>query len=133
MENLLDNALRYAKTTVNINLEKDLLEVFNDGELMSKDRIDKLFKPYEKGTKGKFGLGLSIVKKVCDTYGYNVVVNGKKDIVSVKLKLDEDFSKDDVEILEDMLVVAINDAMKKADADKAEKLGKYGQGLSGLM
>lgn len=63
----------------------------------------------------------------------HVVVNGKKDIVSVKLKLDEDFSKDDVEILEDMLVVAINDAMKKADADKAEKLGKYGQGLSGLM
>lgn len=73
VENLLDNAIRYAKTTITIKLKKDLLEVFNDGELLSKDRIDKLFKPYEKGTKGKFGLGLSIVKKVTETYGYNVV------------------------------------------------------------
>lgn len=73
VENLLDNAIRYAKTTITIKLNKDLLEVFNDGELLSKDRIDKLFKPYEKGTKGKFGLGLSIVKKVTETYGYNVV------------------------------------------------------------
>ena len=73
VENLLDNALRYAKTQVKITLDKDSLEVFNDGELIEKDRIDKLFKPYEKGTKGKFGLGLSIVKKVTETYGYNVV------------------------------------------------------------
>lgn len=72
VENLLDNALRYAKTKVIVNLQDNLLEVFNDGECMDKDRIDKLFKPYEKGTKGKFGLGLSIVKKVCDTYGYTV-------------------------------------------------------------
>ena len=63
----------------------------------------------------------------------NVVVNGKKDIVSVKLNLDDDFSKDDVEILEDMILVALNDAMKKADADKENRMSKYGQGLSGLM
>ncbi|MDO4940459.1 MAG: HAMP domain-containing sensor histidine kinase [Erysipelotrichaceae bacterium] len=73
VENLLDNAIRYAKTTIRISLSKDLLEVYNDGDLMDKDRISKLFKPYEKGTKGKFGLGLSIVKKVTETYGYNVV------------------------------------------------------------
>ena len=73
VENLLDNSLRYAKSLVKINLEDRLLEVFNDGEQMAKDRLDKLFKPYEKGTKGNFGLGLSIVKKVCDTYGYNVI------------------------------------------------------------
>ena len=63
----------------------------------------------------------------------SVVVNGKKDVVSVKLNLDDDFSKDDAEILEDMILVALNDAMKKADADKEKRMGKYGQGLSGLM
>ena len=73
VENLLDNALRYAKTKVTINLNDNLLEVINDGEQMSQDRIEKLFKPYEKGTKGNFGLGLSIVKKVCETYGYTVL------------------------------------------------------------
>ena len=73
VENLLDNSLRYAKSLVKINLSKNMLEVFNDGDLMSKERMDKLFKPYEKGTKGNFGLGLSIVKRVCETYGYNVL------------------------------------------------------------
>ena len=70
VENLLDNGLRYAESFIKITLKKDMLEVYNDGPTMSKDRLDKLFKPYEKGTKGKFGLGLSIIKKVCDTYGY---------------------------------------------------------------
>ena len=63
----------------------------------------------------------------------SVVVNGKKDVVSVKLNLDDDFSKDDVELLEDMILVALNDAMKKADSDKEQRMSKYGNGLSGLM
>lgn len=63
----------------------------------------------------------------------NVVVNGKKDVVSVKINLEEGLDKDDVEMLEDMLVVALNDALKKADADKEKRMGKYSQGLTGLM
>lgn len=72
VENLLDNALRYAKSVVYITLKEDLLEIYNDGDLIPDEYIDKLFKPYEKGNKGNFGLGLSIVKRVCDTYGYLV-------------------------------------------------------------
>ena len=63
----------------------------------------------------------------------NVKMNGKHEVMEVKLNLDEDFSTDDVEMLEDMLMVAINDAVKKIDKDKEKKMGKYGQGLSGLM
>lgn len=62
-----------------------------------------------------------------------VVINGKKEVTSVKLNMDEDISKDDVEMLEDMIMLAMNDAVKKADADKEKRLGKYGQGLTGLM
>ncbi|MBO7676417.1 MAG: HAMP domain-containing histidine kinase [Erysipelotrichaceae bacterium] len=72
IENLIDNALRYADTLIRITLKDNLLEVYNDGEPIEKDRLDKLFKPYEKGNKGKFGLGLSIVKRVTETYGYTV-------------------------------------------------------------
>ena len=32
-----------------------------------------------------------------------------------------------------MIMVAFNDAAKKVDEDKEKKLGKYGQGLAGLM
>lgn len=61
-----------------------------------------------------------------------VVVNGNKDLLSVKIVSDEDIKADELELLEDMLLVAINDAFKKADSDKQKKLGKYGN-LAGLM
>lgn len=63
----------------------------------------------------------------------NIKVNGNKDIISVKINCDDSFEKDDIEMLEDMILVAFNDAAKKVDSDKEKKLGKYGQGLSGLM
>lgn len=85
VENLLDNALRYAKSKVAITLDNNLLEVYNDGEVMPKERLDKLFKPYEKGTKGNFGLGLSIIKKICDTYGYSVIGENKNDGVVFRI------------------------------------------------
>ena len=44
----------------------------------------------------------------------SVVLNGNKDLKSVKINLDDDLSKDDIEMLEDMLIVAFSDASKKA-------------------
>lgn len=61
-----------------------------------------------------------------------VVLNGNKDIKSIKID-SNDFNADDIELLEDMIMMAFKDAAKKVDADKEKKLGKYGQGLAGLM
>ena len=58
VENLLDNSIRYATHEIVITLNEKELTVANDGPLMSEERLSKLFKPYEKGTDGKFGLGL---------------------------------------------------------------------------
>ena len=85
VENLIDNALRYARSVVRITLSEEGLYVFNDGDLMEQDRIEKLFKPYEKGNKGNFGLGLSIVKRVTETYGYHVVGENMNDGVIFKV------------------------------------------------
>ena len=63
----------------------------------------------------------------------NIKINGKKEIVKVTISKDEDILKDDIEMLEDMVMVAFNDANKKADEDKNSKFSKYGNGLSGLM
>ena len=62
-----------------------------------------------------------------------IIINGKKEVTSVKLNVEEEISKDDVEMLEDMIMLAMNDAVSKADAEKEKRLGKYGQGLTGLM
>ncbi len=73
VENILENALRYAKTRIDIHLnEKDGLTISNDGPCMDEERLKVLFKPYEKGQGGKFGLGLSIVAKVVNANHYQV-------------------------------------------------------------
>jgi len=61
-----------------------------------------------------------------------VTVKGTKEILSVKIDADE-LSSDDIEMLEDMIVVAINDANKQIDADIDSKLGKYTKGMPGLF
>lgn len=63
-----------------------------------------------------------------------IVLNGNKEVKSISIdKSVEISSEDDIEMLEDMIIVAFNDASKKVDSDKEKKLGKYGSGLSGLM
>lgn len=61
-----------------------------------------------------------------------VTMKGTKEVVSVKIGND-DLTKDDIEMLEDMIVVAINDATKQIDADVDSKLGKYTKGMPGLF
>lgn len=63
----------------------------------------------------------------------SITLNGNKDVISVKINSDESLEKEDLEMLEDMIVVAFKEASKKVDVDKEKKLGKYGQGLTGLM
>lgn len=72
VENLIDNALRYAKTFIRITLKDGELCVINDGSKIDEELAAKLFHPYEKGSDGRFGLGLSIVYRVVTTYGYRV-------------------------------------------------------------
>ena len=62
-----------------------------------------------------------------------VEVKGNKKITSVKINSNQNIESDEIELLEDMILVAVNDALKKAEEDKNKKLSKYGQGLTGLM
>jgi len=72
LENLLDNAIRYGKTKINITLDSKQLTIFNDGSTISKEYLPNIFKAYEKGSNGNFGLGLSIVKKTVELFGYKI-------------------------------------------------------------
>ena len=64
-----------------------------------------------------------------------VRINGKYEVVEVNINIPdgEAIEADDREMFEDMIMVAMNDAVKKVVADKEKKMGKYGQGLAGLM
>lgn len=77
IENILDNAKRYAKKEIRITLRNDYLKIFNDGENIEEQFLKSIFKPYEKGSKGQFGLGMSIVKKTVDFFGMNMSVRNE--------------------------------------------------------
>ena len=53
----------------------------------------------------------------------NVKINGKKEILSVKID-PEVVDPDDVETLEDLIVAAVNEGIKKVEAVSAEEMAK---------
>ena len=57
-----------------------------------------------------------------------VVVNGAKLLQSIKID-PEVVSKDDVEMLQDLILAAINDAHRKADEEVSQKMGGMMGGL----
>lgn len=54
-----------------------------------------------------------------------ITVKGSKEVVKVEINDKENLEKDDLEMLEDMIMVALNDAFKKIDAETEKKMGKY--------
>ena len=72
IENIIENATRYAKTEIHIILKEKYLEIYNDGDHIDQETLPFLFNPYVKGVKGQFGLGLSIVSKISSMFGYQV-------------------------------------------------------------
>ena len=58
-----------------------------------------------------------------------VVVNGKKELVSLNIS-PEAVDPDDVETLEDLVIAAVNDALKQADEMMAEGMSAITGGLN---
>ena len=61
-----------------------------------------------------------------------VTLKGTREVVSVEINAPDGLDSDDVEALQDMIVVAVNDANKKIDAMTEKKMGKFGN-IPGLF
>ncbi len=60
-----------------------------------------------------------------------VTVSGKHEVTKVKLA-EEVVDPDDIEMLEDLIVAATNEALRKMEEDSQEKMGKVTGGLGGM-
>ena len=60
-----------------------------------------------------------------------VTVSGKKELVSIKLA-EEIVDPEDIETLQDAVVAAVNEALRKADEESAALMGKMTGGLGGF-
>ena len=56
-------------------------------------------------------------------------VNGKHEVLDLQIK-PEAVDPDDVEMLQDMVIAAVNEAMRAADADSASNMSKLTGGLN---
>lgn len=57
-----------------------------------------------------------------------LILDGTKNLISIKVD-PEVVDKDDVEMLQDLIVAAFNDANAKVDEELSQKLGALGAGL----
>ena len=57
------------------------------------------------------------------------VVNGKHEVLSLTIN-PEAVDPEDVEMLQDMVVAAVNEAMRKAEAEAAQNMSKLTGGLN---
>lgn len=96
LENLLQNALRYAEKQVSINLshKKDflILTVKDDGKGFSAADLEKATTVFYSNDKEKqhFGIGLSVCKILCEKHGGLLYVENQKEkgaCVTAKLKI----------------------------------------------
>ena len=59
----------------------------------------------------------------------SVKVSGKKELLEIKISPDA-VDPDDVEMLEDLIIAAVNEAMRKADAKSSEQMQKITGGMN---
>ncbi|AZB44250.1 sensor histidine kinase [Bacillus sp. FJAT-42376] len=86
LENLLENALKFAETTVELSVKTSqdsvYIRCFNDGDPLSETLLSKMFQPFVKGEKGNFGLGLAIIKRIADLHHASITVENENNGVA---------------------------------------------------
>ena len=81
--NLIGNAIKYSspKSKIEIVLKDNVLIIKDEGIGIEEAQQKKIFEKFKRGTEysGGFGVGLSIVKSICDEYGIEVSLESKID------------------------------------------------------
>jgi len=84
--NLLSNAIKYSmpESTITMKLSKGEFCIKDEGVGIAEDKLDAIFQLYsrESHIAGGFGVGLSIVKQICDVYGIDLSVRSELDVGS---------------------------------------------------
>ncbi len=86
-------------------------------------------KMQEEMIKAQEELGEKTVDASVGGGAVSVVVNGKKELLEVKIK-PEAVDPEDVEMLQDLIVSAVNEAMRKADDMAASSMSKITGGMN---
>lgn len=74
------------------------------------------------------------IEKTVFTYeNENILVEGLGTYAITKIQIKNDNILEDKEMLEDIVYVAVNDVINQIKKEKEKKLGKYTNGLGGIL
>ena len=90
--------------------------------------LKKVQKMQAEMTKFQEDLKTRTVEATSGGGAVTAVANGNKEVVSITIK-PEAVDPEDVEMLQDLIVTAVNDAMKKIDAMTETEMGKITGGM----
>ena len=94
--------------------------LMNQAQRMQRQMEERTKEMEEKEFEASAGGGVVTVK-----------VSGKKEVISVKLS-EEVVDPDDIETLEDLIVAATNEALRKMDEENTQMMQQLTGGLGGL-
>ena len=89
-------------------------------------KMQKMQKDMEKEQKE---IEISIFEASDNNNLVNVKVSGTKQLVELNIK-EELVDPDDIEMLQDLVIATVNEALTEVEQVTAERLGKYTQGLN---
>lgn len=85
IDNIYGNFVVYAENEVKVTIKDNYITFYNDGEPIDEKFMKEMFTEFKKGNKGKYGLGLSIVKQSVELYDYKIEVKNEKKGVLFKI------------------------------------------------
>jgi len=81
--NLIGNAIKYspANSTLKLQIKNGVFRIKDQGIGIEEKRQKEIFKKFKRGTEysGGFGVGLSIVKSICEEYGIGLSLDSAPD------------------------------------------------------
>lgn len=96
VNNLLGNAIKYASSYIDVELNVDekylMIHFRNDGAPIQKDKRDKIFTPFVHYASGEFedqsfGIGLPLARKLSELHGGSLILSDRGDCTEFILTL----------------------------------------------
>ena len=91
--------------------------------------MQKIQKMQKEMTKEQAAIEATIFQAQDVNQLVTVKVNGKKELVELDLAPDL-VDPDDIEMLQDLVIATVNEALKQVDQATESRLGKYTQGMN---
>jgi two-component system OmpR family sensor kinase len=79
--NLIGNAIKYSspRSKITVSLKDRILTIKDEGIGIDPEKQKEIFEKFKRGTdySGGFGVGLNIVKSICDEYGIKIELDSE--------------------------------------------------------